>query len=205
MPIGSLQSQSVERLNIDRLLALRNEFDVSTEAILIRSVHVAERPCAAFVASRVERGVREGQYRVDYTIPSRSWPPTPLSGFFLSEHSVVQECTAIGYTAKGDETLPNVNQKVHLECVGIPPYPGCFYPRVAGLMTGTPASVGGAEITYLKGNALEPRGDAQKIIVHIVNDGTPNWEVEVLFRVSNRSGQGRNLIIGTGPKRVGTT
>ena len=175
MPIGSLQSQSVERLNIDRLLALRNEFDVSTEAILIRSVHVAERPCAAFVASRVERGVREGQYRVDYTIPSRSWPPTPLSGFFLSEHSVVQECTAIGYTAKGDETLPNVNQKVHLECVGIPPYPGCFYPRVAGLMTGTPASVGGAEITYLKGNALEPRGDAQKIIVHIVNDGTPNW------------------------------
>ncbi|MEK7994356.1 MAG: ImmA/IrrE family metallo-endopeptidase [Planctomycetota bacterium] len=175
MPIGSLQSQSVEPLSIDRLLALRSRFDVSTEAILIRTVHVTEGPCSAFVASRIDRGAREGQYRLDYAIPSRSWSIRVPTGLFLSEQSVVQECTAIGYTAKGDEVLPSVNEKVHLECVGIPPYPGCFYPRVAGLMTGTPASAASPEITYLKGNALEPRGEAQKIIVHVVNDATPNW------------------------------
>jgi hypothetical protein len=175
MPIGSLQSQPVEQLSIDRMLALRSEFDVSMEAILIRAVHVTEGPCAAFVASRLERGAREGQYRVDYTIPSRSWPIRLPSSFFLSGQSVVQECTAIGYTAKGDEDLPSFSEKVHLECVGIPPYPGCFYPRVAGLMTGTPPSAGSPEITYLKGDALEPRGETQKVIVHVVNDATPNW------------------------------
>jgi Zn-dependent peptidase ImmA (M78 family) len=175
MPIGSLQPESAKQLSIDRVLALRSQFDVSTEAILIRLVHVAEAPCAAFVASRVERGVREGRYRLDYAIPSHSWSTRLPTGLFLSEQSPVRECTAIGYTAKGDEDLPSVSEKLHVECVGVPPHPGCFYPRVAGLMTGTPASEGRPNITYLKGNALEPRGTDQKIIVHIVNDATPNW------------------------------
>ncbi len=175
MPIGSLQSESVHRLGIDRLLELRSRFDVSTEAMLIRSVQVADGPSAAFVASRIERGAQEGRYRVDYAIPSRSWPTTMQSGFLLSPQSVVYECTAIGYTAKGDEGLTTEGEKVHIECVGIPPYPGSVYPRVAGLMTGTSASADRPEITYLKGSALEPRGESQKIIVHVVNDATPNW------------------------------
>lgn len=175
MPVGSLQSQSVEQLGIDAVLALRSRFDVSTEAILIRTVHVTEEPCSAFVASRLERGARAGQYRIDYSIPSRSWPLRLRAGFFLPEQSVVQQCTAIGYTAKGDDVLPSVNEHVHLECVGIPPYPGCFYPRVAGVMTTGRASTEIPRITYLKGNALEPRGGEQKIVVHVVNDATPNW------------------------------
>jgi Zn-dependent peptidase ImmA (M78 family) len=175
MPIGSLEPQSIEQLSIDRVLAMRSRFDVSTEAILIRLAHVAESACAAFVASRIERGAREGQYRVDYTIPSRSWSTTLPTGFFLSDQSVIQECTAIGFTAKGEGVLPSVREKVHLECVGIPPYPGSFYPRVAGLITDASASGGGPYISYLKGNALEPRGGAQKVIVHVVNDATPNW------------------------------
>jgi hypothetical protein len=175
MPIGSLQSQPTEELSIDRVLELRSQFDVSTEAILIRSVNVTETPCAAFVASRIERGAREGRYRVDYAIPSRSWAARLPSGFFLPERSVVQECTAIGYTAKGNEELPSIAENVYLECVGIPSYPGSNYPRVAGLMTGAPASAAAATITYLKGNALEPRGEAQKVILHVVNDATPNW------------------------------
>lgn len=42
-------------------------------------------------------------------------------------------------------------------------------------MTSGRASTEIPTITYLKGNALEPRGGEQKIIVHVVNDATPNW------------------------------
>jgi hypothetical protein len=175
MPVGSLEPRSLDQLSIDAVLALRSRFDVSTEAILIRTVHVTGESCSAFVASRVEHGTRAGRYRIDYAMPSRSWPTRLLPGLFLPEQSVVQECTAIGYTAKGDEALPLIDEQVHVECVGIPPYPGCFYPRVAGLMTGKRAPAEIPTITYLKGNALEPRGEGQKVIVHVVNDATPNW------------------------------
>jgi O-acetyl-ADP-ribose deacetylase (regulator of RNase III) len=30
-------------------------------------------------------------------------------------------------------------------------------------------------IVFVRGNALEPRGDGLKVIAHIVNDVTPNW------------------------------
>jgi len=114
---------------------MRSQFDVSTEAVLIRLAQMSERPCAAFVASRVERGTRAGP------IPSRLCDSFPIlaveapAGSFLPDQSVVQECTAIGYTAKGDQPLPGLDERVHFECVGIPPYPGSFNPRVAGLMS----------------------------------------------------------------------
>lgn len=174
MPVGSIQAQSVKELSIERVLAMRSQYDVSTEAILIRLAHVSEHPFAAFVASRIERGTRAGHYRVEYAIPSKSCPSKLAPGTVLPPESVVQQCTAIGYTAKSDEVLPS-GDKAHLECVGIAPYPGSVYPRVAGLITGTLKAENGPTTTYLKGNALEPRGDKQKLIVHVVNDATPNW------------------------------
>lgn len=68
-----------------------------------------------------------------------------------------------------------MGEKVHLECVRIPPYPGLSFPSVAGLMTGAATPGPGPKIMYLKGDALEPRGEAQKVIVHVVNDATRNW------------------------------
>lgn len=175
MPIGSLQRHLVGEPSIDRVLTMRSQFDVSTEAVLIRLAQMLERPCAAFVASRLERGTRAGRYRFDYVIGSRSWQVNALGGSFLPDQSIVHECTAIGYTAKGDHLLPVVNEQVHFECVGIPPYPGSLNPRVAGLMHSTNAAEGAPSVTYLKGTALEPRGETPKIVVQVVNDATPNW------------------------------
>jgi O-acetyl-ADP-ribose deacetylase (regulator of RNase III) len=174
MPIGSIPPEAIVKLSIDKALEMRGQFDVSTEAILIRLAHVTERPCTAFAASMIEGGNREGRYRVDYAIPSRSSSVRLSTGSLFLEKTVVRECAAIGVTAKSDESLPS-GEKVHLECVGIPPYPGCSYPRVAGLMMGDPDAQKSPKLTYLKGSALEPRGEEQKIIVHVVNDATPNW------------------------------
>jgi Zn-dependent peptidase ImmA (M78 family)/O-acetyl-ADP-ribose deacetylase (regulator of RNase III) len=175
MPIGSLQRHLIGEPTINRVLAMRSQFDVSTEAVLIRLAQMSERPCGAFVASRVERGTRAGRYRFDYVISSRTWAAEALGGELLPDQSVVQECTAIGYTAKGEALFSGFKERVHIECVGIPPYPGSLYPRVAGLMSSATASDDSLSITYLKGSALEPRGDAAKIIAHIVSDATPNW------------------------------
>jgi Zn-dependent peptidase ImmA (M78 family) len=175
MPIGTLEPKAADSLSIDRVLEMRQTFDVSTEAVLIRLMHVADVACAAFVASRVDAGPNEGRYQIEYAIPSRKYQQNVPAGTLLPSRSVVEECTAIGFTAKSDEELPALGRRVHLECVGIPPYPGRTYPRVAGFFTSDVETTSESQIHYLKGNALDPRGSGKKLIVHVVNDATPNW------------------------------
>lgn len=173
LPIGTLGG--LHDPNVDKLLHLRREYDVSTEAVFIRTASVADSPCAVFGASRVETGPREGRYRVEYLIASRTWGRPSRSGAFLAPNSVVAECSAIGYTAKRDQPLVPGEDPVHVECVGIPPYPGSRFPRVVGILTAEGTSESKPSITYLKGNALDPRGEGRKLIAHVVNDGTANW------------------------------
>jgi hypothetical protein len=88
----------------------------------------------------------------------------------------VKDCTAIGFTAKADEQWPGVPETVHVEAVGIPPFPGHRFPRVVGLAT-LPDSkpVDRIHIVYLRGDALQPRGNDLRIVAHIVNDKAPRW------------------------------
>jgi hypothetical protein len=174
MPIGSLPVMDRQSLAIDALLKIRPRFDVSMEAVLIRAVRMSATACAVFTASRIEKGAGEGAYRLDYVIPSRDWSPSLRSGALLPAQSCIRECTAIGFTAKGVERWRH--DRLNIECVGVPPYPGSSYPRVAGvalpIATAADESPG---ITFLVGDALRPRGEGRKIVAHVVNDATPNW------------------------------
>jgi O-acetyl-ADP-ribose deacetylase (regulator of RNase III) len=176
MPIGSFSSLKDGSVGVDRLMDLRKGFDVSSEAIFLRAVRLAEQPCAMFVASRWREVGRADVYQIDYSIPSRSWANVIPKGLKLSLESVVAECTAIGFTAKRDEVWPGMAAKMHIECVGIPPFPQQPFPRVVGLVTPTGRiSPTVSKITYLKGDATSPRGNAHRIVAHVVNDKTPNW------------------------------
>jgi O-acetyl-ADP-ribose deacetylase (regulator of RNase III) len=175
MPAGSLERHLAKEASIDRVLAMRSQYEVSTEAILIRLAQMSEKPCGAFAASKVEGGIHAGAYRLDYLISGHSWRGSTQIGALLLRPLIVDQCTAIGYTAKGNDAFPGLSEPVHVECVGIPPYPGSVHPRVAGLISGARAIEARPSITYLKGNALEPRGEEAKIIVHIVSDATANW------------------------------
>jgi O-acetyl-ADP-ribose deacetylase (regulator of RNase III) len=175
MPIGSFPELQRESLSIDHLLDLRRVYDVSTEAILLRVVKLTPEPCLVFSAVRSDDS-GGGRYQLEYAVPSRSWRGNVPSGNFFRRGSVVEQCTAIGFTAKGREDGPNQLGMVHVEAVGIPPYPGQSYPRVAGIIT--PARVRRVEsitITEVKGDATEPRGAGQKLIGHIVNDRGLTW------------------------------
>jgi hypothetical protein len=176
MPVGSFPELRGADLSVDHLMRLRADYDVSTESVFMRLVHLTDQPAAIFASSRIESGPMEGRYRVDYALRSRSSSLDIERGLVLPEGCVVEECTAIGFTAKREQHYPATNAKLPTECVGIPPYPGHRYPRVMGLVLAPQLRrKDAASITYLVGDATEPRGTGNRIIAHVVNDRTPRW------------------------------
>jgi len=128
MPVGSMEREPNDALTIESVLAARRRYEVSTEAVLIRLIHLSEEPCSAFVASRLSE--HEGsKYAYDYLIPSRSWKYSIPRGSTLSSSSPVAECTAIGYSAKGRVSITGGQEKLRLECVGIRHIPVKFFAR----------------------------------------------------------------------------
>lgn len=174
MPIGSFRSLEDESPSIDHLLHLRSEHNVSAEALLLRFVKLTTHRCVVFCASRKED--HRNKYEIDYAVPSQSWKEANLRRLVLSPGSIVEECTAIGYTAKGDITGLGALGSVHVECVGLPPYPNRRYPRVLGIVLPLkPGQTRSEKIVYLKGDATEPRGTGARIIAQVVNDGAMTW------------------------------
>lgn len=174
MPVGSFPDLQEQSLSIDHLMELRGKYDVSTEALLLRVARLTLNQCIIFSASRREENA--GRYQIDYSIYSKTLVKHILHGLILPEDSVVGECTAIGYTAKGHEVWHESLGDLKIECVGIPPYPHQPYPRVMGIAIPSrrEARVVNA-INYLKGDATKPRGAGQRIIAHVVNNKTPMW------------------------------
>jgi O-acetyl-ADP-ribose deacetylase (regulator of RNase III) len=176
MPIGSLPQVTEEQLHIDRVLELREKYGVSSEAMLLRLVKLTSEPCSFFCASPT--GVTESmpaRYVVDYVKPSKAWRPRIPPGTELPASTVASECTAIGYTAKRQENWSGLG-KIKVECVGVRPYPNQTLPRVVGLLK--PQQHAAAHIpaiTYLKGDASEPRGTDAKLLVQVVNDSALTW------------------------------
>jgi hypothetical protein len=170
MPIGSM-SEPIERdIGIDDVLEARRTYEVSVEAVVLRLVSLARRPFLAFAAAPAKTS---STYRIDYRVSSAAWSdaPNPRS---LGPHSVVADCTAVGFTAKGDEAWQGIPSRV--EAVGIPPYPGDRLPRVVGVVRPIDADNRHTpSIEYLRGDAMHPRGARPLVLVQIVNDKTPNW------------------------------
>lgn len=175
MPIASFPDLRGESLTIDPLLDLRTKFEVSSEALLARVARITTEPCSMFAASSIESADSAGRYRIDYMINSRSWHPAASAGELLSKKTIISECSAIGFTAKGEELWPGAGH-VHSECVGVLPYRGARYPRVVGIvrpLTQPPQK--GLKILYVRGDATQPRGAGPRVIAFIVNDKAISW------------------------------
>jgi Zn-dependent peptidase ImmA (M78 family)/O-acetyl-ADP-ribose deacetylase (regulator of RNase III) len=174
MPIGSGIKLEHEPTTIDNLLHLQSKYEVSTEAIALRMAGLTSDPCTVFVAARSSEEGDHG-YRIDYSIPSRSSLLQIPRSFQVKRSTILQECAAIGFTAKGTESWPGLPE-MDIECVGIPPYPTRRWPRIVGIARAHSLDRGtDLRTKYLYGDALDPRGTGPKIIAHIVNDKTPNW------------------------------
>lgn len=177
MPIGTAVGLEHEPVRIDNVLRLQREYDVSTEAICLRMVKVTAEPCILFAAVRTSPALSSvATYRIDYSMPSRVAKFSIPRGFEVGGDTVLSQCTAIGFTAKGSERWAKDLPQVYIECVGIPHYPGQYFPRIIGIAESERvAETSPRRIKYLWGDALKPRGTGYQVIAHIVNDKTPNW------------------------------
>lgn len=171
MPLGSFSHLAGEALSIQSVLELRKRFDVSVESCLIRLVKLASQPGAAFCASRHA----DGRYHVDYIIPAPGWECPIRVGQVVPTNSVILEANAIGFTAVGEEEWIS-GQRMRVEGVGLAPYPGSLVPRVVGLLLSADEDAYRAPmITEVDGDALYPRGQGPKIIVHVIPDSSTAW------------------------------
>lgn len=176
MPIGTAVELENEDLDIENLMMLRKRFDVSTEALFLRMAKRTTEPCAIFAAARIATEKEDVRFRIDYTVPSRSWTVDIPTDLEVSGSLALSECTAVGYTTKRFEQWENRLPEFRVECVGIPPYPGDRYPRVLGVLRRRhPTELDGQRLTFVHGDATEPRGRGPRLVAHIVNDRTPNW------------------------------
>ena len=207
MPTGSLTDLKEKELSLREVLELRKRFEVSTESVLLRLIRVTQQPYVLFVASRPSPS--SDRYRVDYSLSSRAATNRLGSNALLPKQTVVGNCTARGYTAMADEEWPGLG-KVHLECVGVSPYPESVYPRVIGLLRPSNATSHGERgIQFITGDATTPRGCGTRILAHVVNDATPNWGAG-FGRVVQRKWPAvqqafRESWFGTSRKRLGDT
>lgn len=164
MPPGALPGAAIEDLNVVRLLDQRSKLGVSTEALLRRVVRLTGQAVALFAAARVDD---RPSFRLDYVVSSRRWR-SPVAAGDRIDHTVLAACTAVGYSDARDETW--FDQELHVQAVGVAPYPGDRFPRVVGLIKPAAERSEHAEgIRYVRGNAAEPRSDGPAIIAHVVN------------------------------------
>ncbi|MEX2181324.1 MAG: ImmA/IrrE family metallo-endopeptidase [Gemmatimonadaceae bacterium] len=172
MPAASLADVELAEATVEDLMEVRTRFGVSAEALLIRLTELTEAKCYMFCASSAQVGAR---YRVDYGISSATWDRGDATGVLLPLKSHVTECSAIGFTSRGQEAWQQVD-RLHVECVAIPPYPGTRVPRVVGLaLPPGKHATAGKLLSYVTGDATQPRGDQPCLLVHVVNDATPSW------------------------------
>ena len=184
MPTGYTDLEN-EGVDIDNILSLRRKFDVSIEAILIRMAKLTSHACAVFAAARIGQNGGPPAFRIDYRIPSRTSNINIPANFRIESSNVLAACTAIGFTAKGTESWGGQLPAFDVQCVGIPPFPGDRFPRIAGVVTSEHVlQSSGLQIEYLVGDAREARGTGKRVIAHIVNDGTARWGAGFALQVA---------------------
>ncbi len=174
MPFGTFPTPTAELISINRVRDLQKQYRVSTEALLLRIVHLAPITCAVFSASQFESGKNRGKWRLDYVVGSPHWDVDVSKDFVPPADTCLRECERIGFTTSREETWSG--SKLRVEAIALPPYPGAIMPRVAGFLIAEDQQEYRANtLTEVAGDALRPRGDGRKLVIHVVPDRAQTW------------------------------
>jgi O-acetyl-ADP-ribose deacetylase (regulator of RNase III) len=182
MPIGSFQDFNPDELAIDRVIEWRRKYEVSIEAMLLRILRLSKREFFVFSASTYDGE----SYSFDYVIDS-SGARKRLYGKSLPKESLFKNCSAVGFTEKGDDIWPEGIGAVRFECCAIPPFPGQSYPRAVGFARPQTVEAPGENfLKEVKGDALALRGEGRKLLIHLVNDKAASWGAGFAKSVAKR-------------------
>ncbi|MFC7049590.1 ImmA/IrrE family metallo-endopeptidase [Emcibacter nanhaiensis] len=175
MPIGSISDNFDTPKPIEEVMKLRQRFQVSTEAMLIRMAKVAKFPAISFAVSKVKTD-KGSEYRLDYAIPSSSWPHGKVEGLKIKDSRCFDECVAIGTTSNAIEIWSDDLPELKVEAVGLPPYPGTSEIRIAGFAyPNNDGKTLSSKIEYRHGDASEFSSSSDSAIVHLVNNKARSW------------------------------
>ena len=179
LPVGSLEADLRNfKLSIDAVLTLRQKYNASTEAVLLRLVGLAAAQFAVFAAVP-EPTDNPGQYRyrLEYVRSTPDWTSGVTRGDYLPSETVARQCATIGFTQKGEEEWVPGGGRLRVEMVATTPYLEKWpRPRVVGLVRPLETNANPRpSFELLRGDALQPGGIGEKIVAHVVNDKTANW------------------------------
>ncbi|MCY4221151.1 MAG: ImmA/IrrE family metallo-endopeptidase [Thiotrichales bacterium] len=177
MPIESFSSEGdIDAITIEELMQLRQKFQVSAEAVLIRLVKLTSSRVACFLATRITEHDHPTEYQINYRIESSQWLKwATLRVRHRVRSSVLDECVAIGATSKGTERWETDGPDIHVEAVALPPLPGTQNLRIAGFMRPALEMSNISRIEYRQGDAANFTNQSDTAIVHVVNDKAQNW------------------------------
>jgi O-acetyl-ADP-ribose deacetylase (regulator of RNase III) len=173
MPIDAVAGLVDIDPDIDFIMAQRQRFEVSTEALMRRLASATSRPLSVFATVRT-RDAPGARLRVEYVVGSHRWAGPLRRGMLLDATGTLGECTAVGQTARGKETLGG--ETLSVQAVGIPAYPGGLFPRVIGLaepLDAPKASRPG--IAYVTSDVTRVHDAPPVIIAHVVNNSAHGW------------------------------
>ena len=169
MPAGALPIRETRDLSLVRLLDQRQRFGVSTEALLRRVVRLTDTQACVFAAARV---MDTPTFRIDYVVASRNWRSPVRVSHELSD-GVLARCTAVGFSDHAVENWGATD--LHVQAVGVPPYPGDRFPRVVGLLQPADSVQTHEGIHYVRGDASAPQTETPVVIAHVVNNKAQRW------------------------------
>lgn len=173
MPAEAVEGIADIDVDIDFIMAQRRRFDVSTEAMLRRLASATTRPLAVMATSRVaDRG--DAPMRVEYVANSRIFALPAGRSQLIAADTVLGACTAVGQTVRGDLTVRD--QRVRVQAVGAPAYPGRTMPRVLAICEPTDApTLSNPLLRFVTGDVSRPETTAPVIVGHITNDASHAW------------------------------
>jgi len=173
MPAQAVAGISDVDPDIDFIMAQRQRFDVSTEALLRRLASATTRPLAVLAASRLADRA-DSAFRIEYVVPSAAFSPDAHRGEQVDADSVLGACAAVGQTARGSLMIGGTALRV--QAVGVPPYPGRVLPRVLVIAEPAEAPVtSSAGLRYVSGDVAWPSASVPVVIGHVTNSTARAW------------------------------
>jgi Zn-dependent peptidase ImmA (M78 family)/O-acetyl-ADP-ribose deacetylase (regulator of RNase III) len=173
MPMATLYDELSDPIDINEIANLREKYAVSYEAVLLRATKIAERPTRLLVCSRDRAAHGLNKLKPDYEISGRYVLAKPE--LYTKIYEIASRCSATGYTTSDHVDDPRLG-RLSVQGIGLPPYPNTRDPRIAVLLQSIAQDEEKtSNLTYWKGNALDPAVPGPKLIVHVVPDSVLNW------------------------------
>ena len=162
------EANSVE-LNLTSILEISDKYKASLESVFLRFCEVVDKPCAMIIA-HFNSSV-QNELIVDYFKSSRVLNLPIPSKYLIPKNSKAYECLNAGWTAKGLEQWDVFgNTRYQIFAIGLSPIKRNNLHRVGIFIVpefynSQPQS----KIYEVLGDAREPRGPGNKIIVQLLN------------------------------------